>query len=86
VKKLSDTPDGEGSLLDRSMILYGSGMSESNTHSRLDVPTLLVGGTQGNRHIKTPNQTPLSNLMLSIANKFGDETDKFGLSTGRVDL
>jgi len=86
VKKLSETPDGDGSLLDHSMILYGSGMSESNTHSRLDVPTLLAGGNSGNRHIKAPSQTPLANLMLTIANKFGDETEKFGLSTGRLDL
>ncbi len=86
VKKLSDTPDGDGSLLDHSMILFGSGMSESNTHSRLDVPTILVGGSTGNRHIQAPKQTPLSNLMLSIANKFGDETDKFGLSTGRLEI
>jgi hypothetical protein len=85
VKKLSDTPDGDGSLLDHSTILFGSGMSESNTHSRLDVPTILVGG-KGNRHIKTSKETPLANLMLTIANKFGDETEKFGISTGRVDL
>ena len=68
------------------MILFGSGMSESNTHSRLDVPTILVGGKQGNRHMKAPSETPLANLMLTIANKFGDETDKFGISTGRVEL
>jgi hypothetical protein len=85
VKKLSDTPDGDGSLLDHSTILFGSGMSESNTHSRLDVPTLLAGG-KGSGHIKTPKETPLANLMVSIANKFGDETEKFGISTGRVDL
>jgi hypothetical protein len=85
VKKLSETPDGDGSLLDHSTILFGSGMSESNTHSRLNVPTLLVGG-KGSGHIKTPTETPLANLMLSIANKFGDETEKFGISTGRVDL
>jgi hypothetical protein len=86
VRKLSETPDGDGSLLDHSTILFGSGMSESNTHSRLDVPTLLAGGTHGNRHIQASKQTPLSNLMLTIANKFGDESEKFGLSTGRIDL
>ncbi|HEY6347434.1 MAG TPA: DUF1552 domain-containing protein [Bryobacteraceae bacterium] len=89
LKKLSETPDGDGSLLDHSMILYGSGMSESNSHSRLDIPTLLCGGTaamKGNRHIKMPKDTPLANLMLSIGQSFGVEIDKFGISTGKVDL
>ena len=85
-QEAADTPDGDGSLLDHSLILYGSGMSESNTHSRLDAPTILVEGKTGNRHIRTPKETPLANLMLTIANKFGDETDKFGISTGRVAL
>ena len=89
LKKLSDTPDGDGSLLDHSMILFGSGMSESNSHSRLDVPTLLCGGTsavKGNRHIKMQKETPLANLMLSIGQTYGLEMDKFGISNGRVDL
>ncbi len=69
------------------MILYGSGMGEStNTHSRLDVPTILVGGNRGNRHIKAPNPDAPLLLMLSIANKFGDETGKFGLSTGKLEM
>jgi len=90
LQKLRDTPDGDGSLLDHSLILYGSGMSESNTHSRLDAPTLLCGGAaeqiRGNRHIKMPKETPLANLMLSIGQKFGVEMEKFGLSNGKVDL
>ena len=72
------------------MILYGSGMSESNVHSRLDVPTLIAGGSagklKGNRHIKTTKETPLANLMVDVGQKFGLEMDKFGISTGRVDL
>jgi hypothetical protein len=90
VKKLSETPDGDGSLLDHSTILYGSGMSESDTHSRLNVPVALVGGGagfKGNRHIQTAKETPLANLMLELANRYGCEVDKFGtLSTGRVEL
>lgn len=89
LKKLSETQDGDGSLLDHSLILYGSGMSESNSHSRLDTPTLLCGGTaalKGNRHIKMPKETPLANLMLSLGQSFSVEMDKFGISTGRVDL
>lgn len=90
LKKLQDTPDGDGSLLDHSLILYGSGMSESNTHSRLDVPTLLCGGAaghiKGNRHLKMPKETPLANLMVSIGQMYGVEMEKFGISNGKVDL
>ncbi len=84
--KLRATPDGDGNLLDHSMILFGSGMSESNTHSRLDIPTVLVGGLKGNRHIQAKKETPIANLMLSIAHKYGSELDKFGISTGTVEL
>lgn len=88
--KLKATPDGEGTLLDHSTILFGSGMSESNVHSRLDVPTLLAGGgagnLKGNRHIKAAKETPLANLMLSLTDKFGVEMERFGISTGRVEL
>ena len=90
VEKLQSTPDGDGSLLDHSLILYGSGMSESDTHSRLNVPTLLVGGAagqvKGNRHIQTAKETPLANLMVSLANKFDCDIDKFGISTGHVEI
>jgi hypothetical protein len=91
VKRLADTPDGDGSLLDHSLIVYGSGMSESDTHSRLNVPIALVGGgagiNKGNRHLQTAKETPLANLMLTLANRYGGELDKFGtLSTGEVTL
>jgi hypothetical protein len=90
LEKLRSTPDGDGSLLDHSMILYGSGMSESDTHSRLDVPTAILGGgaglLKGNRHIKVAKETPLANLMLDFANKFGCELNSFGISTGRVEI
>jgi hypothetical protein len=65
-------------------------MSESDTHSRLNVPTLLVGGAagqvRGNRHIQTAKETPLANLMVSLANKFDCDLDKFGISTGHVEI
>jgi hypothetical protein len=90
VERLQNTPDGDGSLLDHSLILYGSGMSESDTHSRLNIPTLLVGGAagqiKGNRHIQAAKETPLANLMVSLANKFDCDIDKFGISTGRVEI
>jgi hypothetical protein len=90
LEKLKSTPDGDGSLLDHSLILYGSGMSESDTHSRIDLPTLLVGGAggrlKGNRHIKAAKETPFANLLVSLANKFDCGIDKFGISTGIVEI
>jgi hypothetical protein len=90
LQRLHDTPDGDGSLLDHSLILFGSGMSESDTHSRLNVPTLIAGHgaglVKGNQHHQAPKETPLANLMLDFANKFGVDTNKFGISTGRFDL
>jgi hypothetical protein len=91
LEKLRSTPDGDGSLLDHSYILYGSSMSESDTHSRLDVPTLVVGGgaglIKGNRLVNAPKETPLANFMLDIANKFGDEMTSYGTqSTGRLEI
>ena len=91
LERLKNTPDGDGSLLDHSLILYGSGMSESDTHSRLNLPTLLVGGAagqmKGNRHIQAAKETPVANLMISLANKFDCGLEKFGtLSTGTVSI
>jgi hypothetical protein len=90
IQKLQSIPDGDGSLLDHSLVLYGSGMSESDNHSRLNVPTLLVGGAagqmRGSRHIQVAKETPLANLMLTLANKFDCDMDKFGISTGSVEL
>jgi hypothetical protein len=91
IDRLKATPDGDGTLLDHSLILFGSGMSESDTHSRLNLPIALVGrdgGTlKGNRHVQAKPETPLANLMLSLADRFGVEAEKFGtLSTGRLEL
>ena len=90
LERLKSTPDGDGSLLDHSLILYGSGMSESDTHSRLNLPTLLVGGAagqmKGNRHIQAAKETPIANLMISLANKFDCDIDKFGISTGTMEI
>ncbi|MBM3820222.1 MAG: DUF1552 domain-containing protein [Acidimicrobiia bacterium] len=91
IDRLQATPDGDGSLLDHSLILFGSGMSESDTHSRLNLPIALVGRDggrlRGNRHIQAAPETPLANLMLSLADRVGVEADTFGtLSTGRLEL
>jgi len=91
IERLSATPDGDGSVLDHSLLLFGSGMGEANTHSRLNIPTLLVGGGsvgfKGNRHIQTAPETHFANCLLSLANTFGCDLEKFGtLSTGEVSL
>ncbi len=88
--RLRDTPDGDGTLLDQSVVLWGSGMSDSNTHSPLDVPFLMVGKGggrfQGNRHLAAAQGTQLANVMLTIAQKYGAEIDRFGVSTGAFEL
>src|SRR5687768_4784234 len=88
--RLRSTPDGDGNVLDHSVILSGSGMSDSNTHSPLDVPYLMMGRgaglVAGNRHIAAPKGTQLANPMLTIAQKFGAEIDSFGVSTGTFEL
>ena len=88
VAGLKATADGDGSLLDHSMLLFGSGMSESNNHEPTDLPTLLVGGfnSRGSRHIETAKETPIANMMLALGQHYGVEIDDFGISTGAVDL
>jgi len=84
--KLRSTPDGDGNLLDHSLFLYGSGMTNGNAHDHENLPTLVVGGGagthKGNRHIKQEKSTPLSNLMIALMDKAGIDTETFGQSTG----
>jgi hypothetical protein len=86
VARLKATPDGDGTLLDHSMVLWGSGMSESNNHERTDLPTLLVGGFggRGSLHVQAAPETPIANMMLSLGRHFGVEMDSYGISTGTV--
>ena len=90
VEKLAKTPDGDGNLLDHSMLLYGSSMSNGNQHDHDPLPIVLVGGAsgqlQGNRHIVTPAHTPMSNLLLTMLDKLGVRRDSFGDSTGRLEI
>jgi hypothetical protein len=90
VEKLATTQDGDGTLLDHTIILYGSGMSESDTHSRINIPTLLVGKgaglLKGNQHIAAPKDTPMANFLLDMVNKFGSEAKSFGISTSRFEV
>jgi hypothetical protein len=88
--KLKATPDGDGSLLDHAMILYGSGMSDGNSHNHDPLPLLLAGGAsgtlEGNRHLRFPERTPMSNLLLAMLHKLGVEADSFGDSTGALTI
>jgi hypothetical protein len=90
VEKLGKTLDGDGTLLDHSMILYGSSMSNGNQHDHDPLPIVLVGGASGrlpgNRHIVTPAHTPMSNLLLSMLDKLGVQRDRFGDSTGKLEI
>jgi hypothetical protein len=90
LKKLSDIREGDGTLLDRSLVLYGSNMGNSNQHLHYDVPHVLVGGAsgrlKGDRHLNSASRTvPTGNLLLSILDKFDVKVDRFGDSTGRCE-
>ena len=86
--KLAAIPDGEGTLLDHSMFLYGSNMSNSDRHNNYPLPNILVGGgcgaLKGGRHIELPEHTTLSNLLLTVLNKAGLELPSFADSTGEI--
>ena len=88
VKKLSDLPDGEASMLDNSTILYGSNMSDSNVHNHFPLPTAIVGGgvgtIKGNQHLRYPDKTPIANLHLTLLAKNGVHLEKFGDSTAKI--
>jgi hypothetical protein len=84
--RLKATPDGDGTLLDHSLVLYGSAMSNSNVHNHAPLPVLVAGGAagklKGGRHIMYPEGTPMSNLLLTILDKAGVRQEKVGDSTG----
>jgi hypothetical protein len=91
LKKLKDTPDGDGNLLDNSLIMYGSPMGDSNIHNHKKCPLFFVGKMagqlKGGVHLKAADGTPMANVFLSVLHKLGlDELDKFGDSTGTFDL
>ena len=88
LKKLQAIQDGDGSLLDHSLILFGSNMSNSNQHNHFPLPNLVVGkaagGHKGGRHLKYPDHTPMTNLILSALDKVGVPMDTLGDSTGAL--
>ena len=89
VDKLANTPEGDGTLLDHTLFLYGSGISDSNTHFHDDLPIALVGGRAagiaGGRYVRYPKGTPLANLHVAVLDKLGFPVDAFGDSTGKLD-
>jgi hypothetical protein len=87
--KMAATPDGDGTLLDHSIFMYGSNMSNSDLHNNYPEPNIVVGGGNGKmklggQHIVLPERTPIANLHLTLLQKVGLERDKFGDSTGVI--
>jgi hypothetical protein len=90
VENLSKKQEGDGTLLDRSVVLFGSNMGNSNQHVHYDVPHVLIGGAngklKGGRHLAYPTKTiPTGNLLLSVLDKFDIHQDSIGDSTGRLE-
>jgi hypothetical protein len=88
VAKLAATPDGDGSLLDHALLMYGSNMSNSDRHNNYPLPNILVGGAngrlRGGQQVELPERTPLTNLLLTVLNKAGLEMKSFADSTGEI--
>jgi hypothetical protein len=85
--RLKTTPDGDGSLLDHTIIVYGSSLSDANAHTHHDLPTAVIAGAgliKGGRHLRYPKETPLNNLFLNVLDKAGVHSENFGDSTGRL--
>jgi hypothetical protein len=89
VNRLGSTPEGDGTLLDHTVLLYGAGLSNPNEHSHLDLPLVLVGAPGGARrghHLVNTKETPMMNLLVSVLNGVGVPIDKYGDSTGRLEI
>jgi len=88
--KLQSIPDGDGTLLDHSMVLYGSAMSDGNQHNHGPLPIVLAGGAsgalKGGRHIRSAKDTTMSNLLLAMLDKLGTPAERFGDSTGMLSI
>ena len=88
--KMKNTPDGDGNLLDHSMVLYGSPMGDSHVHGHLRVPMLLAGhasgALRGNLHVRCKDETPQANVLLTMVQKLGVPIEAFGDSTGTVSI
>jgi hypothetical protein len=82
IDKLAKMPDGDGTMLDHSLMFFGSNMSNSNAHDEFPLPSAIIGGAlgriKGNQHLRYPDKTPLANLLLTILDRAGVRMDKFG--------
>jgi hypothetical protein len=89
LEKMKSTPDGDGSLLDHAVMLYGSNMSNSNAHDHYPLPNLVVGGAagrmKGGRHLKHTDRTPMTNLLVTMLDKVGVKQETLGDSSGRLE-
>ena len=89
LERLRSTPDGDGSLLDHSTILYGGGLSDGDKHNHVNLPIAILGGgagrLKGGRHVRLPQDTPLANVHLTLLDNMGIHVDRFGDSTGRIE-
>ena len=88
VEKMQSTADGDGTLLDHSTIVYGSGIADGDKHTHEDLPVLLVGGAGGfkmGRHVQYPKDTPMTNLYLTVLDRIGVRPETIGDSTGRIE-
>ncbi|MFT5468986.1 MAG: hypothetical protein ACI8UO_004099 [Verrucomicrobiales bacterium] len=85
VEKLQATPEAGGSLLDNTLLLYGSGMGNPNVHDHRSLPIVVAGGNRGGRHVKFDKLTPLANLHLTLLDGVGVDLEKFADSTGKID-
>lgn len=89
LEKLQSTPDGDGTMLDHTLLLYGAGLSNGNEHSHLDLPLLLAGGRdmlKGGRHLQCELHTPMADLLVGMLDRAGVPIDTIGDSTGRLEL
>jgi hypothetical protein len=90
VDKLASTPEGDGTLLDHSLFLYGAGLSNPNLHAHYDLPLMLIGGAdgrmKGGKHLVFKEETPMCNLLLSMLDKVGVHAETLGDSSGRVNI
>jgi len=88
LEKLKNTPDGDGNLLDHSLVLYGSPMGDSNVHNHKRVPLVMAGHAggkvKGNLHVATKDETPMANVLLTMLQKMGVKTESFGDSNGTI--
>jgi hypothetical protein len=88
LEKMKSTPDGDGSLLDHAVMLYGSNMSNSNAHDHYPLPNLVVGGAagrmKGGRHLKYADRTPMTNLLVTMLDKVGVKQETLGDSSGQL--